>query len=62
VRKQFFEQWYHLNRRTLLDVLLAESDFYANRVAEVTTQFDAYQSVLKMRLNSGTLLQWLQNG
>lgn len=62
VRKQFFEQWYHLNRRTLLDVLLAESDFYANRVAEVTTQFDAYQAVLKMRLSSGTLLQWLQNG
>jgi adhesin transport system outer membrane protein len=62
VRKQFFEQWYHLNRRTLLDVLLAESDFYNNRVAEVTTQFDAYQAVLKMRLNSGTLLQWLQQG
>lgn len=62
VRKQFFEQWYHLNRRTLLDVLLAESDFYNNRVAEVTTQFDAYQAVLKMRLSSGTLLQWLQQG
>jgi adhesin transport system outer membrane protein len=62
VRKQFFEQWYHLNRRTLLDVLLAESDYYNNRVAEVSTQFDAYQSVLKMRMNSGTLLPWLQQG
>ena len=59
VRKQFFEQWYHLNRRTLLDVLLAESDFYNNQVAEVTTQFDSYQSVLKLHLSSGTLMRWL---
>jgi adhesin transport system outer membrane protein len=59
VRKQFFEQWYHLNRRTLLDVLLAESDFYNNQVAEVTNQFDSYQSVLKLHLSSGTLMQWL---
>jgi len=60
VRKQFFEQWYHLNRRTLLDVLSAESDFYNNQVSEVTTQFDAYQSVLKIHLNNGTLGEWLQ--
>jgi outer membrane protein TolC len=60
VRKQFFEQWYHLNRRTLVDVLLAESDFYNNQVSEVSTQFDAYQAILKIRLNNGTLEQWLQ--
>jgi adhesin transport system outer membrane protein len=60
VRKQFFEQWYHLNRRTLVDVLLAESDFYNNQVSEVSTQFDAYQSILKIHLNNGTLEQWLQ--
>jgi adhesin transport system outer membrane protein len=61
VRKQFFEQWYHLNRRTLVDVLLAESDFYNNQVSQVTTQFDAYQAILKIRLNNGTLEQWLQD-
>jgi outer membrane protein, adhesin transport system len=60
IRKQFFEQWYHLNRRTLLDVLSAESDFYNNQVSAVTTQFDSYQAVLKIRLNNGTLSQWLQ--
>ena len=59
VRKQFFEQWYHLNRRTLQDVLLAESDFYNNQVSEVTTQFDAYQAILKIYLNNGTLEEWL---
>jgi len=40
-------------------VLLAEGDFYNNQVAEVTTQFDAYQSVLKLHLSSGTLMEWL---
>ncbi|AME23889.1 MULTISPECIES: TolC family protein [Burkholderiaceae] len=62
VRKQFFEQWYHLNRRTLVDVLLAEADFYNNQVSEVTTQFDAYQAILKIHLNNGTLNQWLIDG
>jgi outer membrane protein, adhesin transport system len=61
IRKQFFEQWYHLNRRTLLDVLSAESDFYNNQVSEVTAQFDAYQSVLKLHLNNGTFNEWLNN-
>jgi len=60
VRKQFFEQWYHLNRRSLVDVLSAESDFYNNQVSQVTTQFDAYQSILKIHLNNGTLDQWLR--
>ena len=59
VRKQFFEQWYHLNRRTLLDVLSAESDFYNNQIGEVTTEFDSYQSILKIHLNNGTLTEWL---
>jgi adhesin transport system outer membrane protein len=55
IRKQFFEQWYHLNRRTLVDVFSAESDFYNNQFSEVTTQFDSYRDVLKIRLNNGTL-------
>ncbi|WP_089158684.1 TolC family protein [Caballeronia sordidicola] len=59
IRKQFFEQWYHLNRRTLLDVLSAESDFYNNQVSETTARFDAYQDVLKVHLNNGTMNSWL---
>ncbi|MGA7812876.1 TolC family protein, partial [Caballeronia sp.] len=61
VRKQFFEQWYHLNRRSLVDVLSAESDFYNNQVSQVTTQFDAYQAILKIHLNNGTLDEWLRS-
>jgi len=61
IRRQFFEQWYHLNRRTLLDVLSAESDFYNNQVNEVAAQFDSYQSILKIHFNNGTIDSWLQS-
>lgn len=60
IRKQFFEQWYHLNTRTLLDVLSAESDFYNNQVSATSTQFDSYQAVLKIHLNNGTFNEWLK--
>ncbi|MDQ0086127.1 adhesin transport system outer membrane protein [Variovorax boronicumulans] len=59
VRRLFFEQWYHLGRRSLLDVLQAENEYYINKVAMHTTQFDSYQAVLKMYASSGTLVQWL---
>lgn len=60
VRKAFFEQWYHLGRRTLLDVLTAESEHYGNRVAEVTNRFDAYLAVFREHHAAGGLVQWLQ--
>jgi hypothetical protein len=37
-----------------------QSDFYNNQVSEVTTQFDSYQSIIKIHLNNGTLNEWLQ--
>jgi len=61
VRRFFFEQWYHLGRRSLLDVLQAENEYYINKVAMHTTQFDSYQAVLKMYASSGTLVQWLSS-
>lgn len=59
VRKAFFEQWYHLGRRTLLDVLIAESDHNNNRINEVSNRFDGYQAVLKAYASAGQLTQWL---
>ena len=61
VRKAFFEQWYHLGRRTLLDVLIAESDHNNNRINEVLNRFDGYQAILKARSSSGQLSNWLRN-
>lgn len=60
VRKAFFEQWYHLGRRTLLDVLIAESDHNNNRVNEVSNRFDSYKSVLEAYGSAGQLTSWLQ--
>ncbi len=60
VRKAFFEQWYHLGRRTLLDVLIAESDHNNNRVNEVANRFDGYKSVLEAYGSAGQLTSWLQ--
>jgi adhesin transport system outer membrane protein len=59
VRRAFFQQWYHLGRRTLLDVLIAESDYYNNRVSEITTRFDGYQAIFREYASAGSLVRSL---
>lgn len=59
IRKDFFDQWYHLGKRTLLDVLSAESDYYNNRVAEVTNRYDGYSAILRGYAGAGELTRWL---
>ncbi len=62
VRSAFFDQWYHLGRRSLLDVLIAESDDYNNRVNEVAYRFDGYAATLRGYASAGMLVQWLREG
>lgn len=62
IRKDFFDQWYHLGRRSLLDVLSAESDLYNNQVSEVSNRFDSYAAIISGYANSGTLSRWLTTG
>ena len=59
VRKAYYDQWFHLGKRSLLDVLTAESDHYNNRVARLNTRFEAYAADLRIRADSATLLGWL---
>lgn len=59
VKTAFFDQWYHLGRRTLLDVLIAESDYNNNRINEVSYRFDSYLAVLKAYGSTGMLSRWL---
>jgi outer membrane protein TolC len=59
VRGMFFEQWYHLGKRSLLDVLTAESEHYSNQVAAVTSRFDTYQAIARMQSSAGRLQQWV---
>ena len=61
VRRAFFEQWYHLGRRTLLDVLTAESDYYGNQVNEVSYRYDGYLAVLREYASAGQLVAWLRH-
>ncbi|MNM17106.1 outer membrane channel protein [compost metagenome] len=62
VREAFYEQWYHLGRRTLLDVLSSESEHYNNQVGEVSSRFDGYQAVIRQYASAGTLVRWLAAG
>jgi adhesin transport system outer membrane protein len=62
VRKIFFEQWYHLGRRTLLDVLIAEAELYNNQIAQVNSRYDAEAADLRMRADAAVLLPWVFGG
>jgi adhesin transport system outer membrane protein len=59
IREAFFQQWHHLGKRTLLDVLIAENDHYSNQVNEITNRFEGYQAILRQYASAGTLVQWL---
>ncbi|MBV8380753.1 MAG: TolC family protein [Paucibacter sp.] len=48
VRAFTLEQWRELGRRSLFDVMSAESDYYSMRVAQVNSLFDAEQVVAMM--------------
>jgi adhesin transport system outer membrane protein len=59
VRSAFFDQWYHLGKRTLLDVLIAESDHYTHQIAQVNNRFDGLAADLRIRADAAILLPWL---
>ncbi|MET0518446.1 MAG: TolC family protein, partial [Burkholderiaceae bacterium] len=48
VRASTLQQWQQLGRRSLFDVMGAESDYYSMRVAHVNALFDAEQVVALM--------------
>jgi adhesin transport system outer membrane protein len=59
IRQAFFDQWYHLGKRSLLDVLIAENDHYNNRVGEVAQRFEGYKAILRQYAGAGSLTGWL---
>lgn len=48
VRASTLQQWQQLGRRSLFDVMSAESDYYSMRVAHVNTLYDAQQVIAMM--------------
>lgn len=62
VRQAFYDQWYHLGKRSLLDVLIAENDYYNNRVNEIAYRFEGYAATLRGYASAGVLMRWLRDG
>lgn len=60
IRLAFYEQWHHLGKRTLLDVLIAENDHYGNQVSEINNRFDGYQAIFRQYAGAGALVGWLR--
>ncbi|MFS2124272.1 TolC family protein [Pseudomonas sp. Pseusp97] len=62
VRKMFYDQWYHLGKRTLLDVLIAENEYYSTQIAASDTYYQSKTSDLRIRAETSGLLGWLAPG
>ncbi|MFR0692530.1 Ig-like domain-containing protein [Enterobacterales bacterium AE_CKDN230030158-1A_HGKHYDSX7] len=62
VRKMFYDQWYHLGKRTLLDVLIAENEYYSHQLEASDTYYNAVTSDLRIRAETAGLMAWLAPG
>lgn len=62
VRKMFYDQWYHLGKRTLLDVLIAENEYYSHQIEAIDTYYNAKSSDLRIRAETSGLMAWLAPG
>ncbi|CAM6612932.1 TolC family protein [Citrobacter sedlakii] len=59
IREMYFEQWYNLGTRTLLDVLSAENDYFTSNISQIENEFAAWTSNINMMTESSELLPWL---
>lgn len=59
VRKDYFDQWRDLGKRSLLEVLNAENDHLETRVALENTRADQLLNGLSMLHEAGLLADWL---
>lgn len=59
VRHMFYDQWYHLGKRTLLDVLTAENDHFNNQLSAINNRYDGYISNINVISSAAMLLNWV---
>lgn len=59
VRQMFYDQWYNLGKRTLLDVLTAENDHFNNQLSAINNRYDGYISNINVIASAAMLLSWL---
>jgi len=60
VRNYTFQQWSQLGRRSLFDVMSAEGDHFAQRVAYINALIDGAQANASLRSQGVGLLNWMQ--
>lgn len=59
VRNATYEQWAKLGRRSLFDLMSAESEHYQLRVSYVNALHDGFQASMQLRAAGAGLLPWL---
>lgn len=59
VRKMFYEQWYNLGKRTLLDVLVAENDHFNSQLQAINNTCDSLIADLSILSSSALLVEYL---
>lgn len=59
VRKMFYQQWYNLGKRTLLDVLVAENDHFNSQLQAINNTCDSLIADLSILSNSALLVGYL---
>jgi len=59
VRNDYYTQWETLGKRSLLEVLTAESEHVSTMTSLVTSEFDEQLALARLRFESGTLAAWL---
>lgn len=60
VRQMFYQQWYHLGKRTLLDVLTAENDHFNNQLSAINNRYDGYISNVNVIASAAMMLSWMR--
>lgn len=60
VRQMFYQQWYHLGKRTLLDVLTAENDHFNNQLSAINNRYDGYISNVNVIASAAMMLTWMR--
>jgi adhesin transport system outer membrane protein len=59
VRNATYEQWAKLGRRSLFDLMSAETEHYQLRIAHVNALHDGYAAVAQLRSAGAGLLPWI---
>lgn len=62
IRDMFYEQWFSLGTRTLLDVLSAENEHFTAGISHIDNQFEAWSANINLMFESSGLLKWLDLG